>query len=197
MADGGAFPGPEELEAAAAELESAAVLLAQSVPRFKERDDRRRARRILSTSYDLAQALRASEPGSVEARRALRAALDLCRELRKASATASGTPDPGVEGAEDLLPKRRLKLAAENLEPPRTVRIPWPIRYDLERFERLADAAWDSFTKATRRNEEAAALEARSLAAAEMTAGATEREREPVVDMGTMELARARKHKPS
>ena len=187
MADGDAFPDREELEGAAARLEVLGRRAARSLRRWEDRDRRREARALLRASYGPVQDLRASPAGSRPARQALRRAHDL--ELALARALGE---EPLAAFTVEPVTARPLRLAVEASAPRDPLRLPWPLRYDLDRIYRVgvaARAAWDLATRFDAITDE---LEARAHRAADVLPE-PDRPREPLVDMDEMELARSHK----
>ncbi len=192
MAAGDAFPRRADLDAAAEELERASAQLAERVRVMTSKARRKTARSLLKETWFAVESLRAAEPASQPALLAMRAARDL--DLALASAL-------GVD------PHASLKLPAGTVSatsatasplapPPDPMRLDWPIRYDLDRIERLGEPGRQADAMAGRLDDAAAEIEARARRAAGLSpVSLTERELEPEVDMDGMELARAQPKK--
>ena len=186
MDGGDAFPSREDLLAAATRLEVASARLAERAKAHTSKDRRRRAREVLKRSWFAVEELGASIPGSREARLATRRGRDM--ELILAEALGEdphpGLRDPTPASAGPSLPE----------PPPDPMRLDWPVRYDLDRIERLGEPARVADAMAGRLDAAAAALEARATQAA--AGGAQERApMEPGVDMDVMELAKAKRRR--
>ena len=192
MADGDAFPAREELEDAAARLEALGRRVARGLRRWDDRDRRREARTLLRASYGPSQDLRGAAPGSTEARLALRRALDVERALARA---LGEDPLADVDVGSLLVTARPVRLAVEVLAPKSPVRLPWPLRYDLDRIYRIGASGRGAWDLATRFDEITDELEARAHRAADLLPEG-DRPREPVVDMDDMELARSGRRPP-
>ena len=189
VADGDAFPSREDLNTAASGLEVVARRAARRIRLLRGRAGRREARAQLQESWQVMERLRAGEPGAAASRVALARSLALERAL----APAAGQ-DPLAAVAPETLGRAwwTTPLEVALSTPPEVLRLRWPIQVDLHRFERIGDAGWAAYEKGMWLDRIAEALEARARQAAGLEPRPA-REREPIVDVDTMELARSRR----
>ena len=172
--------------AAAERLEVASARLAERAKAQTSKERRRRARELLKRAWFAVEELGASTPGSREARLATRRGRDM--ELTLAEVLGDD-PHPGLEA-----PPLASAGPSAPAPPPDPMRLDWPVRYDLDRIERLGEPARVADAIAGRLDAAAAALEARATQAA---AGAAQEpaRMEPGVDMDVMELAKAKRRR--
>lgn len=196
MAAGDAFPTRADLDAAALVLDEIAARLAEAMTRWptgpNSKSKRKAARALLKEAWFAAEGLRAADegPASAPALIALRTARDL--ELTLSAAVGE---DPHASLTRPASAIRPASPSSHLTPPSNPMRLDWPIRYDLDRIERLGGPGRAAAALAGRVDDVAAEIEARARAAAGLAPPDTPRKIEPDVDMDVMELARAQKKK--
>lgn len=198
MAPGDAFPTRHDLDAAAAALDERAARLSSRSRSGSSKPKRRASRDLVKQAWFAAEALRAAEPAAEHgaASPAALLALRTARDLELALAAALGD-DPH---AALTPPSPRRSVAPTSPPPPLRdpMRLAWPIRYDLDRIERLGAPARAAAALAGRVDDAAAEIEARAKAQAGASiAPAADRPREidPEIDMDVMELAKSQRRR--
>ncbi len=186
MATGDAFPGRDDLDATAARLDERSAQLAQRAKRLTNKARRKSARDLLRQAWFAVESLRAADPASQPARLAMRRGRDM--ELALAEALGIDPHSALTPPVQAPPPVSAVEEAWRNHRDP--MRLDWPIRYDLERIERLGGPGRLADEMAGKLDDAAAEIEARARKAAGLSPLET-RELEPAVDMDVMELAKA------